>query len=91
MELREAILELREAIWELREAVWELREAIWELREAIVELQETILRVQRVKTLILLVFSMKNEGLGGPGSSKALSMVKRAEGGHPHWKISRAR
>ena len=38
------------------------------LQEAIVELQEAILRVQRLKTLILLVFSMKMEGLGAQGA-----------------------
>jgi hypothetical protein len=31
------------------------------------ELQEAILSVQRLKTLILLVFSMKMEVLGSPG------------------------
>ena len=64
-------MELREAILELQEAILELQEAIVELQETTVEHQEAILRVQRLRTLILLVFAMKIEVLGSPGSSRS--------------------
>ena len=65
LELQDAVLDLHEAILEPQETMLELQEANMELQEAILELQEAIVSVQGLKTMALLVFSMKNEGFRG--------------------------
>ena len=56
---KEAMPELQQPILELQQTILEVQEAILELQEATVELQDTNVNVQRVKTLILLIFSVK--------------------------------